>query len=152
MACFHPNGISYSIIKQKLPIINSEIQKILSNIVNFEVFFESEEKKLNILIKHPKYSPRPLESGSGAEKSIAAMAIRLALLSVSSLPKSDIFILDEPGTSLDANNLEGFTRIVDLIKTNFKTVLLISHMDFLKDIVDSTIDIDKVDGFARVNQ
>ena len=39
--------------------------------------------------------------GSGAEKTIAAMAIRLALLTVSSLPKGDIFILDEPGTALD---------------------------------------------------
>ena len=108
--------------------------------------------KLNILIKHPKHAARPLELGSGAEKSIAAMAIRLALLNVTSLPKSDIFILDEPGTALDETNLEGFTRIVDLIKSYFKTVLLISHMDSLKDIVDMTIDIEKVDGFAKVKQ
>jgi len=80
------------------------------------------------------------------------MAIRLALLDVSSLPTSDIFILDEPGTALDENNLEGFTRILQMIKNYFKTVLIISHMDSLKDIVDSTIDIDRVDGFARVNQ
>ena len=36
-----------------------------------------------------------LEMGSGAEKTIAAMAIRLALLTVSSIPKGDIFILDD---------------------------------------------------------
>ena len=62
--------------------------------------------------------------GSGAEKTIAAMAIRLALLSVSNLPKGDIFILDEPGTALDAENMEGFIRILELIKSFFKTVIL----------------------------
>tara|TARA_Y100001963_G_scaffold71882_1_gene99931 strand:+ start:3655 stop:6801 length:3147 start_codon:yes stop_codon:yes gene_type:complete len=152
MTCCHPSGISYEIIKKKLPVINNEIQKILANVVDFEVFFESEDKKLNILIKHPKHSPRPLELGSGAEKSMAAMAIRLALLNVSSLPKSDLFIMDEPGTALDESNLEGFTRIIDLVKSYFKTVLLISHMDSLKDIVDTTINIEKDGGYARVNQ
>ena len=118
----------------------------------FEVFFESEDKKLNIQIKHPQHTPRPLELGSGAEKSMAAMAIRLALLNVSSLPKSDLFIMDEPGTELDESNLEGFMRIIDLVKSYFKTVLLISHMDSLKDIVDTTINIEKNGGYARVNQ
>ena len=152
MTCCHPSGISYEIIKKKLPVINSEIQKILTNVVDFEVFFESEDKKLNILIKHPSHDARPLECGSGAEKSMAAMAIRLALLNVSSLPKSDLFIMDEPGTALDESNLEGFTRIIDLVKSYFKTVFLISHMDSLKDIVDTTINIEKVEGYARVNQ
>mgnify|MGYP003673784494 CR=1 FL=1 len=152
MVCCHPSGISYEIIKKKLPVINNEIQKILTNVVDFEVFFESEDKKLDILIRHPKHSPRPLELGSGAEKSMAAMAIRLALLNVSSLPKSDLFIMDEPGTALDESNLEGFTRIIDLVKSYFKTVFLISHMDSLKDIVDTTINIEKVGDYARVNQ
>ena len=43
-------------------------------------------------------------------------------------------------------------KYAQMIKNYFKTVLIISHMDSLKDIVDSTIDIDRVDGFARVNQ
>ena len=151
MRCMHPNGISYKIIKNKLPIINEEISKILSNIVEFEVFFENSEEKLDIYIKHPKYDARPIELGSGAEKTLAAMAIRLALLNVSSLPKGDIFILDEPGTALDEDNMEGFVRIIDLVKSQFKNVILISHLDSLKDCVDMTIDIDKVGGYACVN-
>ena len=152
MRCAHPNGISYDIIKRRLPIINDEILKILTNIVDFDIFFENDEKKLDILIKHPKHDARPIEMGSGAEKTIAAMAIRLALLNVSTLPKGDVFILDEPGTSLDAENMEGFIRILDMIKTQFKTVLLISHLDSLKDIVDRQIMIEKIDGRAYVSE
>jgi DNA repair exonuclease SbcCD nuclease subunit len=150
MTCMHTNGISLDIIKKKLPVLNEEIASVLANIVDFEVYLENEEKKLDIFIKHPKFEARPLEMGSGAEKTIAAMAIRLALLNVSSLPKGDIFILDEPGTALDEENMEGFIRILDLVKSNFKTVLLISHLDSLKDTVDSQISIEKRKNFALV--
>jgi DNA repair exonuclease SbcCD ATPase subunit/predicted phosphodiesterase len=152
MRCMHSNGIAYDIIKKKLPVINEEVAKVLANIVEFEVFFDDDGKRLNIFIKHPNHDARPLEMGSGAEKTIAAMAIRLALLSVSNLPKGDVFILDEPGTALDPENLQGFVSILDIIKSYFNTVLLISHMDALKDIVDMTIDIEKKDGYAFVNQ
>jgi len=152
MSCVHANGVSYDIIKRRLPLINDEISKILTNIVDFEVFFENDEKKLDILIKHPKHGARPIEMGSGAEKTIAAMAIRLALLNVSTLPKGDIFILDEPGTALDAENMEGFVSILDMIKNQFKTVLLISHLDSLKDVVDQGISIEKNNGRAYVSE
>ena len=152
MRCMHSNGIAYDIIKKKLPVINEEVAKVLANIVDFEVFFDDDGKRLNIFIKHPNHDARPLEMGSGAEKTIAAMAIRLALLSVSNLPKGDVFILDEPGTALDPENLQGFVSILDIIKSYFNTVLLISHMDALKDIVDMTIDIEKKNGYAFVNQ
>jgi len=122
----------------------------LTGVVDFEVFIENSEMRLDIFIKHPKHGARLIEMGSGAEKTIAAMAIRLALLSVSSLPKPDIFILDEPGTALDAENMEGFVRIIDMVKSYFKTVILISHLDTLKDAVDTQIIIDKRNGFAHV--
>ena len=151
MRCYHPNGISYNIIKNRLPLINEEVAKILTGIVDFEVFIKNEDKKLDIFIKHARFEPRPLEMGSGAEKTIASMAIRLALLTVSSLPKPDIFILDEPGTALDEDNMEGFVRIIDMVKSYFKTVMLISHLDTLKDAVDTQIVIDRKQGFAHVN-
>ena len=151
MTCCHPNGVSYEIIKNRLPFINEEIAKILTNIVDFEVFITNNGDKLDIFIKHPSYDPRPLEMGSGAEKTIASMAIRLAFLTVSSLPKSDLFILDEPGTALDEENMEGFVRILEMIKGYFKTVILISHLDSLKDCVDMQINIERKSGFAHVN-
>lgn len=151
MQCMHSNGISSDIVRNQLPLINEEIAKILTNVVDFDIYVESEDKRLEIFIRHPKFDPRPIEMGSGAEKTIAAMAIRLALLSVSSMPKADIIILDEPGTALDEDNMQGFVTILDIIKNYFKTVVLISHLDSLKDCVDQQIVIDKNDGYAKVN-
>ena len=67
-------------------------------------------------------------------------------------PRADIMIMDEPGTALDAENLEGFMRVMEMIKGYYKTVLLITHLDSLKDIADMTIDIERQDGYAFVSQ
>jgi uncharacterized protein YdcH (DUF465 family) len=150
MRCMHSNGIAFGLIKKNLPLINQEITKILSSVVDFEVFFENSDNKLDIFIKHPKYDARPLENGSGAEKTLAAMAIRIALINVTNMPKPNVFILDEPGTALDNDNMEGFVRILDLVKEYFETTILISHIDQLKDSADMNIEISRNNGYAFV--
>jgi DNA repair exonuclease SbcCD ATPase subunit/DNA repair exonuclease SbcCD nuclease subunit len=151
LQCMHPNGIAYNVIRQMLPIINEEIAKVLTSIVDFEVFFIDNGSALDIMLKHPKYDARPLSMGSGAEKTLSAMAIRLALISITNLPKSELFILDEPATALDQEHMDGFVKMLEMIKSQFKTVLLISHLDSLKDCADVTIDIQKHNGYAKVN-
>ena len=151
LKCMHPNGIPYEIIKNNLPVINTEVQRILANIVDFEVYLENDEDKLELMIKHPRYDPRPLEMGSGAEKTLASIAIRLALITITSLPKSNILILDEPATSLDTENLDGFIRILEIMRSKFDLVLIISHLEKLKEAVDMEITIEKDDGYAKIN-
>jgi len=43
------------------------------------------------------------------------------------------------------------TRILEMAKSCYDVVLLISHMDALKDIVDQIIIIEKKDGYAYVS-
>ena len=62
-----------------------------------------------------------------------------------------IFILDEPATDLDSENMEGFLKILEMLKSQFKTVILISHLDALNECVDSEITIEKKKGFAHVS-
>jgi len=150
MKCMHSNGIAYNIIKKSLPTINGEIAKILANVVDFQIYFETDDNRLDIYIQQPDRDPSPLDMASGAEKTVAAMAIRLAFTSISSLPKSQLFILDEPGTALDEDRMEGFVRILEITSSIFKNVILISHLDSLKDAADSIINIEKKDGYANV--
>lgn len=153
LRCMHPHGLPYEITKQRLPVINAEIAKILSNMVTFNVFFEAEGKKLEIFIQHANYQPRPIEMASGAEKAIAAMAIRLALLKVSNLPTSNLIILDEPVTSLDVELIEGFSRVLEVLRAEYQTIVLITHLDVLKDVADHIIEIHKDrNGYAHVNE
>ena len=128
----------------------ARFQRYLPTLLIFKFILKQMIIRLDIYIQQPDRDASPLEMASGAEKTVAAMAIRLAFTNISSLPKSQLFILDEPGTALDAERMEGFVRILDITSSIFKTVILISHLDSLKDTVDSIINIEKKDGFANV--
>ena len=47
------------LLRSALPVINEEIAKVISNIVDFEVFFQEDGRKLDILIKHPQPRSSP---------------------------------------------------------------------------------------------
>jgi exonuclease SbcC len=95
-------------------------------------------------------SKRIIELASGMEKMISSLAIRVALINVSSLPKSSMLIIDEGFGSLDETNLEACGRLLHSLKKSFKNILVISHIDQIKDIVDNTIDIMKSGVDSRV--
>ena len=135
-------GIPVTLIKEMLPLINNEIKSILSNVVPFTVELEIEDgsNSMEIYINYGD-SKRIIECGSGMEKMISSIAIRVALINISSLPKSDMLIIDEGFGALDENNLEACSRLLQSLKKWFKTILIISHVDAIKDIVDDTIEI-----------
>lgn len=149
----HSNGIPFEIIKTNISKINKEISKVTGDLFDFEIFFKHDDGDLEVYISHPDQQPRIIETGSGAEKTVAAISIRLALLNITTMPKGDIFILDEPATELDADNMQSFIDILNLIKSNFRVVIVISHLEFLKDAVDRVITIDKdEEGYAHIKE
>ena len=97
-------------------------------------------------------SKRKVELGSGMEKTIAAIVIRAALASISLLPMCNLFIIDESFGALDSDNLSEIQEILQTLKTRFSNVMIISHIDVMKDMVDNNIGINKdVDGYSYLN-
>jgi len=97
---------------------------------------------LNVYIDYGE-SKRIIECGSGMEKMIASIAIRVALINISNLSKSDMFIIDEGFGALDDSNIESCSRLLKSLKKFFKTILIISHVDSIKEIVDKNIEVTK---------
>jgi DNA repair exonuclease SbcCD ATPase subunit len=152
LKCMHSNGVPYDIIKQKLPVLNMEIAKILDGIFDFTIKFEADEKKLNIYICHQDQHPRLVSVGSGAEQTIAAIVITLALRMLTTLPQSDIFILDEPIGALHDELKMDFVNLLNYIKSQFIIVFLITHLESLKDVVDKELNIEHINGYARMKE
>lgn len=147
----HPNGLQSYVIKQKIPEINNQIASILSNIVDFNVIVEYNDPKLDVMIRHPGEEARVIETASGAEKSLASFAIRFALINITNLPKSDLLIMDEPASEFDEDIKASFEGMLGTIRQWFKTIMIISHIDSIKDIVDQEIVIENKNGFAFVD-
>ena len=141
---FSKHGIPAKIINEKLPVINSEISKILKGICNFTLELCIEDNNSMEIYLDYGDSKRPIETGSGMEKVISSLALRVALLRISSLPKNDMLIIDEGFGSLDEINIEFCGRLLKSLKKYFKNIIIISHVDEIKDIVDDTLEITKI--------
>lgn len=149
------DGISKIIIANNLDLINSEIKKILSKSVNFSVELESEEegKAIEIYFKHERSKKRRIELCSGMEKTIAALAVRAALVSVTTLPKSNVFVLDEVFSSLDPEYVDAVSNILNYLKQLFDSVIIITHIEAMKDLVDHVVEISRNnDGYSVVSE
>ena len=146
------NGVPLEIIRSRLPELNLEITSILQGVTGFTVDLESNEgsNDMDIYINYGD-SRRIIECASGMEKMMSAMAIRVALTNVSELSKSDIFVIDEGFGALDAGNIEACSRFLESLKKWFQSILIISHVDAVKDTVDNVLEIDRAgqDAFVK---
>jgi DNA repair exonuclease SbcCD ATPase subunit len=151
MGAVSKKGIPLQIIASQLPLINQEISKILQGVVGFTVELEADANSnaMDVYINYGD-SRRIIECGSGMEKLVSSMAIRVALINISSLPKSYMLIIDEGFGALDEMNVEASNRLLKSLKKWFKNILVISHVDAVKDSVDNVLDITSKEKNARV--
>lgn len=142
LAAFNRNGIPAIILKTQLPGINSELAKLLGGLVDFTITMETEpgSNVMDLLIED-EHSKRVLELGSGMEKMLASIAIRVALINLSSLPKSDIFVIDEGFNALDEEHIGKCLELLQTLKGYFKSILVISHMQRVKEASDAIIEV-----------
>lgn len=144
------DGLPYKMIAEVLPNVEAAVNNLLSQMVDFSLRFEMDGKNVNMKIVYDDARVWPLELASGMEKFISGLAIRVALMSVSSLPKSNFLIIDEGLGALDADNLASIFMLFDMLRSQFELILLISHVDSARDVADGLIEIRRQDGFSYV--
>lgn len=62
-----------------------------------------------------------------------------------------MLIVDEGFGALDADNMAMVHALFDYLKTNFDFIIVISHLDAMRDMVDKQLEITKKDGFSYIN-
>lgn len=136
------HGVQAQMVKDYLPKINGYISDLVSSFFDFsvELSLDPASGDLDIFFTDA-ISRRQIESCSGMEKMISAIAIRAALSRVSRLPKPSIFVIDEGFGALDENNLDMCAKLLSSLKMHFRNILIISHIDEIKDNVDHMIEI-----------
>jgi DNA repair exonuclease SbcCD ATPase subunit len=145
------DGIPYELMSRAIPAIESEINNILTQIVEFTISLEVDGKNIVGKLNYDHERIWPLENSSGMERFISSLAIRVALLNASNLPKPNFMIIDEGLGVLDAENLSSMGTMMGILKSQFDFIVLISHLDTARDMVDKVIEIKREDGFSYIN-
>lgn len=146
------DGLPYMILQKILPVIESEVNLILSDIVDFTSRFESDDKNnINCYLVYPNENTWPVEMASGMERFIISIAIRCALVDITSLPRPTFMAIDEGFGVLDSEKISSMETLFNYMRTKFDFVIAVSHVDTMRDMVDGLIDIHKnSDGFSEV--
>lgn len=162
---FGKDGIPALLIEQALPEIESHANEILDRLsdgnmsVKFETQREFKDKKrddrketLDILIRD-SMGERDYELFSGGEAFRINFAIRLALsrvLAHRAGARLQTLVIDEGFGSQDTEGRQRLIEAINLVRCDFSKVLVITHMEELKDAFPARIEVQKTDRGSRV--
>ncbi len=145
------DGVPYELITKALPTIEGEVNNILAQLVDFQMLFEMDGKNINNYIVYDDDNTWPLELSSGMERFISSLAIRVGLINVSNLPRSNFLAIDEGWGTMDSDNLNSVYSLFQYLKSQFQFTLIVSHIDSMRDAVDTLLEIKKEKSFSSVN-
>lgn len=153
-AAFGKNGIQALMIENTLPELEEDANQLLQKMTDnaMQVQFEttraarsrgSEIETLDIRVLDDRGS-RPYELFSGGEAFRINLAVRIALsrlLARRSGARLQTLILDEGFGTQDGKGREKLLDVIDSIKDDFEKILVITHVEELKDSFPQRIEI-----------
>ena len=144
-------GISKLVLRSVLPIINSEVSRLLEDVCDFEVeIFIDDKNDVQFLLNKDGVA-KLLKSGSGFEKTAASLALRGVLGKISTLPMPNFITFDEILGKVANENLDKLKPLFDKIKDMYEIVFLITHNDIVKDWNSRLLTVIKEGNISRVN-
>lgn len=126
-------GISKLVLRSVLPIINSEVQRLLEDVCDFDVEIYMDDKNEVQFLMVKDDTTKRLKAGSGFEKTAASLALRCVLGKMSTLPMPNFITFDEVLGKVAPDNLEKLKILFDKIKDMYEIVFFITHNDLVKD-------------------
>ena len=146
------NGVSKIIMKTMMPLINSELQRLMEDSCYFKLEIRINDKSEVEFVQLDNNTgiEKLMVSGSGYERTIASLALRCVLSKVCSLPKPNLIVMDEVFGKIANDNLELIGEFFIKIKEYFEKIFVISHNPLLSNFSDSIVKINKENNVSKV--
>jgi DNA repair exonuclease SbcCD ATPase subunit len=151
---FGKNGVTKLIMKTMMPLINSELQRLLEDSCHFrlEVKINDKNEVDFLMIDNNTQVEKPMASGSGYERSIASLALRAVLSKICSLPRANVVVFDEVFGKISNDNLEMVSEFFSKIKEYFEKIFVITHNPLVTNWADNVVRIRKEENISYVSQ
>ena len=154
MEAFGKNGLSKIIMKTMMPLINSELQRLMEDSCYFklEIRINDKNEVEFLMIDNSSGIEKLMVSGSGYERTIASLALRSVLSKVCTLPKPNIVVFDEVFGKISNDNLEMVSEFFIKIKDYFEKIFVITHNPMVSQWADTIVKIRKENNISKVLQ
>ena len=152
MEAFGKNGLSKIIMKTMMPLINSELQRLMEDSCYFKLVININDKNdvEFLMIDNSTGIEKLMVSGSGYERTIASLALRSVLSKVCSLPKPNVVVFDEVFGKISNDNLEMVSEFFIKIKDYFEKIFVITHNPMVSQWADTIVKIKKENNISKV--
>jgi DNA repair exonuclease SbcCD ATPase subunit len=152
LEAFGKNGVSKIIMKTMMPLINSELQRLMEDSCYFklEIRINDKNEVEFMMIDNSTGIEKLMTSGSGYEKTIASLALRSVLTKICTLPKPNLVVMDEVFGKISNDNLEMVSEFFIKIKDYFEKVFVISHNPLINNWSDNIVKIKKENNVSKV--
>jgi DNA repair exonuclease SbcCD ATPase subunit len=150
LTVFGKKGISKNILREM--ILNNELSHLLDDSCYFklEVNINENNELEFVMIDSETRVVKPIQSGSGYERTISSLALRAVLTKVSSLPKPNIVVMDEVFGKIADDNIEMVGEFFKKIKDYFEHIFVISHNPLIRTWSDNLLMIEKEDNVSKI--
>lgn len=152
LEAYGKNGLSKIIMKKMMPLINSELQRLMEDSCYFklEIVINDKNEVEFMMIDNSSGVEKLMTSGSGYEKTIASLALRSVLTKICTLPKPNLVVMDEVFGKISNDNLEMVSEFFVKIKDYFEKVFVISHNPLINNWSDNIVKIKKENNISKV--
>jgi DNA repair exonuclease SbcCD ATPase subunit len=152
LEAYGKNGVSKIIMKTMMPLINSELQRLMEDSCYFklEIRINDKNEVEFIMVDNSSGVEKLMVSGSGYEKTIASLALRSVLSKICSLSKPNVIIFDEVFGKISNDNLDMVYEFFVKIKDYFEKIFVITHSTLVSQWADSTVKITKENNISKV--
>lgn len=145
------NGILKIVLKRALPIINNEIATLLNGLVDFDVILSiSDDNKVCIDLVHDGVAMSVGRAASGYEETMASLALRSALATVSSFAKPNLLVLDEIFGATGSSHYDDIRELLNRIMKNHDFVIDITHNEMITDWHNQIIEVVKENNISKL--
>ena len=153
LTIYGKNGISKIIMKNMIPLINQELYRLLVDSCHFilELNVNDKNEVEFIMIDTETRIIKPLNAGSGYERTISSLALRSVLTKISSLPKPNIVVMDEVFGKIADENLEMVGEFFKNINVYFEHIIVISHNPLIRNWSDNIVMIKKDSNISTID-
>jgi len=153
LTIYGKNGISKVIMKNMIPLLNYELYRLLVDSCHFilELNVNDKNEVEFLMIDTETRVVKPLNAGSGYERTISSLALRSVLTKISSLPKPNIVVMDEVFGKVADENLEMVGEFFKKIKEYFEHIFVISHNSLIRNWSDNIVMIKKEDNISSID-
>ncbi len=148
------NGITKMIMRTMMPLINSELQRLLEDSSHFrlEIRINDKNEVDFVMIDNNTQVEKNMVSGSGYERTIASLSLRAVLSKICSLPKPNIIVFDEVFGKISNENMDMVSEFFTKIKEYFEKIFVITHNPLVTNWADNVIKIRKEENVSFVTQ